>query len=365
MKARTSRKQSGQTLIMVAIALLVLLFFVALAIDGGHLYAERRRMQNAADAGALAGAWEICFGTEDPWVKAQNFAEQNGAERYDPARPSETTEAFVGAWTVRVDARETTPTFIARVMGIDEALITASAKAACGEAASACGLWPVALAQSRWEEIVEAGGCENATPFYLWHGDNDEQIPDCEIYDCDVPDETGYKDGINDIVDQEGRAYLDFSDFANPEFPDHCPIKEGCGSDELYCRFLEGSAEIITIGDCLPGLGGTRAVIRKAVEERIGDAVSFPIFDSKGCGPACTGPNGDSYRMSGFGCATVLGWNQNLELPRLDGGLPPWKGKVIKVEMNCGGCETYCGGPISYPPTPWGVKAVSLVPLDF
>ena len=73
-KSGDTRGTSGQTLIIVAIAMLVLALFVALAIDGGHLLAERRRMQNAADAGALAGAWEICFGTEDPWVKEQLLA---------------------------------------------------------------------------------------------------------------------------------------------------------------------------------------------------------------------------------------------------------------------------------------------------
>ncbi len=48
--------ENGQTLVWVALAMVVLLAFVGLAIDGGAVYAERRRMQNAADAGALAGA---------------------------------------------------------------------------------------------------------------------------------------------------------------------------------------------------------------------------------------------------------------------------------------------------------------------
>ena len=53
---------SGQTLIYVAISMIVLLGFVALAVDVGYLYAERRHMQNAADAGALEAARALCFG---------------------------------------------------------------------------------------------------------------------------------------------------------------------------------------------------------------------------------------------------------------------------------------------------------------
>lgn len=48
--------ESGATVIYVAIILGVLVMFTALAIDVGHLYGVRNEIQNAADAGALAGA---------------------------------------------------------------------------------------------------------------------------------------------------------------------------------------------------------------------------------------------------------------------------------------------------------------------
>jgi len=59
---RSYRKQSGQVLIQVALMIGVLLLMAALAVDVGNMYAERRRMQNAADAGALAGARDLCLG---------------------------------------------------------------------------------------------------------------------------------------------------------------------------------------------------------------------------------------------------------------------------------------------------------------
>ena len=64
------REESGQTLVYVALSLVTLLLFVALAIEAGHLYAERRRMQNAADAGALAGVRELCLGGAAPTAVA-------------------------------------------------------------------------------------------------------------------------------------------------------------------------------------------------------------------------------------------------------------------------------------------------------
>jgi hypothetical protein len=46
----------GATAVIVAICLIMLVGFAALAIDVGYLYATRNELQNAADAGALAGA---------------------------------------------------------------------------------------------------------------------------------------------------------------------------------------------------------------------------------------------------------------------------------------------------------------------
>ena len=47
----------GQTLVLVAIALVVLFGMAGLALDGGQVYLMRRQMQTAADAGALAEPW--------------------------------------------------------------------------------------------------------------------------------------------------------------------------------------------------------------------------------------------------------------------------------------------------------------------
>jgi hypothetical protein len=51
-----SKNERGQAVVLLALAMIGLLAFLALAIDGGNTLTERRRAQNASDAGALAGA---------------------------------------------------------------------------------------------------------------------------------------------------------------------------------------------------------------------------------------------------------------------------------------------------------------------
>ncbi|MBI3732128.1 MAG: hypothetical protein HY259_01555, partial [Chloroflexi bacterium] len=52
-------ERRGQTLVLVGLMLVGMLGVVALAIDGGNLYVERRRAQNAADAAALEGTFQL------------------------------------------------------------------------------------------------------------------------------------------------------------------------------------------------------------------------------------------------------------------------------------------------------------------
>lgn len=52
----SSDPRSGQILVIFALALTAFIFILALILDGGRVYAERRRTQNAADSAAAAGA---------------------------------------------------------------------------------------------------------------------------------------------------------------------------------------------------------------------------------------------------------------------------------------------------------------------
>ncbi len=54
--AATERRESGQVLVLVALASSVLIGFLALSVDVGNLYLARRQAQSAADAAAIVGA---------------------------------------------------------------------------------------------------------------------------------------------------------------------------------------------------------------------------------------------------------------------------------------------------------------------
>src|SRR6516165_12797347 len=54
MKKRFSRR--GTIVVLLAVCLMVILAFVAISVDGGLLLDQRRQVQSAADASAMAGA---------------------------------------------------------------------------------------------------------------------------------------------------------------------------------------------------------------------------------------------------------------------------------------------------------------------
>lgn len=68
------RKEKGAVAILVALSLVVLIGFAGLALDLGKLYVAKTELQNAADACALAGAFEL--NSTDP--NLLNLAEEAG-----------------------------------------------------------------------------------------------------------------------------------------------------------------------------------------------------------------------------------------------------------------------------------------------
>jgi hypothetical protein len=80
------RDERGAAAFMVAISLLLLVGFAALAIDGGLGFDQRRGTQNAADNAALAAAWEACnpSGGTTPQAAALAVAADNGYDDNDP-----------------------------------------------------------------------------------------------------------------------------------------------------------------------------------------------------------------------------------------------------------------------------------------
>jgi Flp pilus assembly protein TadG len=122
----------GQTLVLVVLGILVFVGILALVLDGGNAYAARRAAQNAADAGALAGAQYLCSHRTETGVigaaisKAQEYANLN-----DPDVSAVDVTIDEPNVTVNVNATVTKDTFFAGLIGFDTVSPRAEAAAAC------------------------------------------------------------------------------------------------------------------------------------------------------------------------------------------------------------------------------------------
>jgi Flp pilus assembly protein TadG len=110
LKSPIFRDESGATAVFVAVSMFMLLTLVGLVIDLGHLYVVRQELQNAADAGADAGAMSLYWlgnGTEPEdakdllncayaHLKATEVVQQNRSDG-QPLLIS-TADVQVGVW---------------------------------------------------------------------------------------------------------------------------------------------------------------------------------------------------------------------------------------------------------------------------
>lgn len=144
------RREHGQALVLFALSLIVLLGVAALAIDASRFYTERRFLQNAVDAAALAAAGALVQGKSTSEaeqvardVLAVNYAtDPNGSPPSAPpvvplyedghaGEPAYLADGIlIGSSEVRVAVRNPVPFTFGRVLGLTEATIGAHARAA-------------------------------------------------------------------------------------------------------------------------------------------------------------------------------------------------------------------------------------------
>jgi hypothetical protein len=190
--------ERGQSAVIIAFVVIVLLALVALVVDIGNAYAHRRIVQNACDAAALAGARKLAeHGVNRQTVyyvdvldEIQKYARDNGM---DPA----TVEAwFIDAvgvrgdqilgWNVPVpdDARgvEVTgdlpfSTYFAHLLGFDTMQASTNAmvwvlKGNCNDT----GLFPIIVSTKSFTDTNEPGVPQIGQVYTLWDH-NDKDVP--------------------------------------------------------------------------------------------------------------------------------------------------------------------------------------------
>jgi hypothetical protein len=136
---KKSRFDKGQSIVIVALIMLALVGLTALALDGGYAFWERRIAQNAADAGAIAGAHELCSKTSNPQVNsvASSYVVKNKALVSDVSWST-------ASKTVSVTTNLSFDSFFAGVIGYDVITVTAKAVAKCSPTCDTEGVLPVA-----------------------------------------------------------------------------------------------------------------------------------------------------------------------------------------------------------------------------
>ncbi len=152
------QNETGQSLVLFALLMSVFLLMLGVVIDLGHAMARQRQMQVAADAAALAGAYELALGSDSTVVsdRVDQVLSENGA---DP----DLSTYVVTDTTVHVTARQDVPTFFGGSIGLDTIPVQAEAEAGFGELTQTGGLMPFVVEKDLWGP---------GQPVILWDGKN-------------------------------------------------------------------------------------------------------------------------------------------------------------------------------------------------
>jgi hypothetical protein len=130
----SNKHEQGQAIIIIAFAIVALVGFAALAIDGSRILSDRRHAQNAADTAAYAAALANTKG-QDLYTAGQNRATSNG---YDNGVSNDVTVTVAGTTPgicpstgkeITVTIISYVPTTFARVIGWAQVKNTVNATA--------------------------------------------------------------------------------------------------------------------------------------------------------------------------------------------------------------------------------------------
>ncbi len=298
----SKRFEKGQALILVVASAVGLIALLALTLDGGFALMRRRAAQNAADAGALGGARELC---ESGSAASAVAVAIKYAIIYNSAQSA--TETSIDG-IVTVDAVAQYNSFFAGIFGIGQIEVAARAKAGCFAPGLGEGVLPTAWSCNPPVDVglptpdasFTFGDCEvlaidprtleirqgtDENSLYNFHhtwypelyiimdsgktGSDDivcvyppERTPEEGEIQCDLDG-----DGINDLLADGDRSWLDLDG-------------GGGGSNELV-DWIEGDAELeIVIHTWIPGQQGVTTSVFKAAAKRVGDIALVPVFNA-------------------------------------------------------------------------------------
>ncbi|WP_430296512.1 pilus assembly protein TadG-related protein [Sinomonas sp. B1-1] len=305
-----AHRERGAVAVVTAILMVVLLGFAALAVDGGMLYAKRGELQNGADAAAIAVAQKCAASLTDPLCSstsslASSLAQSNTA----------LGQGGIASLTVNGTARTATATtqplepgsqpgsvalYFARVLGINSAVIGATAQAAWGSPSTGLAAFPLAFSVCQLQGKAIDGGLQLIQSF--GSGVN----PSCTYGTPGQPAQTV----------PGGFGWLQ----QNPN---------QCGASINVAASIGGSQPGASGPDyCDSLLKGWIAALQAG--QRV--VVLLPVFTAvSGTG------KGAVYTLAGFAAFSVKGWNFGGNVPNYYNNTAPGGDASLTCSNNCKG----------------------------
>lgn len=155
---RRLASESGQSLVMTVVFLVVLVGAVALTIDFGAWYRQQRQAQATADAAALAGAQALPMNPSQATALAEQYAAANGGG----IAPSDIS--IQNGDTVVVHATRTSPSFFARLFSFGTVTVRASAAARSAVPSQVYGAAPIVVNVA--QSALSGAACGQTTPCF-------------------------------------------------------------------------------------------------------------------------------------------------------------------------------------------------------
>jgi Flp pilus assembly protein TadG len=240
-----TRNERGQAFVLTVISLVVLLGMAALVLDVGAWFHQKRHLQAAADAAALAGAQFLPNNPGGAQTEALSNAGKNGGG-VAGADVTITSSRSTND-TITVKAKKSNSGVFSRVLGVVSVNIGASAKARVGAPASALHVAPMVV------------NC------------NHNLIKNCN--------------NSNKLPQFNANTQLDFDPMGAPGAFGMLNLDGGngtVGSSKESQWILNGFDKYLGLGlyKSDPGAKFSSQNVRSALDARIGTVLLFPVFNT-------------------------------------------------------------------------------------
>jgi Flp pilus assembly protein TadG len=152
---RLFRKEEGQAIIIVVVAMTALLGMSALVLDVGTWYVTQRHLQAKADAAALAGAQVLPAHSDEAYATAEDYAARNN----DISAATEISfdTRFMVNDTISVSETAPAPGIFAHVFGIDTVTVRGRATARAQQPEEVLHLAPMVVSEQH--PLLAGPGC--------------------------------------------------------------------------------------------------------------------------------------------------------------------------------------------------------------